>query len=255
MVENEHRFTKCLSSIFFGSLLMALFGSLFDGPAAQEIRDGTFEPPDRLNPFARDFLLELQEDRVPDLHKTSSSHISSKDNSVSWKKRQPGTSSEPSQLSFSHHIVAAFCFYLSEVDAALRSAPYEMGFAPIDWRFFTDFQILKMEGVYDVEKMRSILLMAALFNENNKKLAADTMWQAEQAGAIPPEHFGGRKGFSANLLLLEKVLCFDIIRQQRMAAIHDCLDAAQCYDRMAHPPTGLAMEKLSAPPRGNPEHV
>ena len=59
---------------------------------------------------------------------------------------------------------------MAEVDASLRSAAYELGFVPTAYSEMTDFQILKAEGVYMVEKIRTIKLMAAQFNENNKKL-------------------------------------------------------------------------------------
>ena len=83
--------------------------------------------------------------------------------------------------------MAAFSPELSETDAAIRSAPYELGFSPKDWQIFTDFQLLKKPGVYFVELMRTITLFPALFNENNKKLSRDSMYQAERAGILPPE--------------------------------------------------------------------
>ena len=247
MAENETRFTRCIDSVFFDSILFPLFGMLCQTPAAQQVRTQSFLPPQRLDPFATEFLTELQVDWLPVSARSCATHISAQENSNSWKHRQPGTSSEPSQLSFAHHIVAAHSDQLSEVDAALRSAPYELGFSAIDWQHITDFQILKKPDVYDVEKMRTIALMPALFNENNKKLARDSMRCAEAAGAIPPEQFGGRKGMRAAVLALEKVLSFDIIRQQVLAAIHAGIDAKECYDRMAHQATALSMEKMGSP--------
>ena len=97
--------------------------------------------------------------------------------------------------------------------------------------------------MFEVEKMRSIALMVAAFNENNKKLARDGMRHAESVGAMPREQYGGRKWMCAALLAMEKVISFDIIRQQNLAAAHKGLDATQCYDRLAHPPSGLAMDK------------
>ena len=89
----------------------------------------------------------------------------------------------------------------------------------------TDFQILKAEGVYSVEKMRTIKLMAAQFNENNKKLGRDMMVHAEQANMIAPEQGGSRKNFSSNNLGAEVGVNFDILRQKRWAAVHVGLDA------------------------------
>ena len=79
---------------------------------------------------------------------------------------------------------------MAEVDASLRSAAYELGFVPTAYSEMTDFQILKAEGVYMVEKMRTIKLMVAQFNENNKKLGRDMMHHAEEANHIAPEQGG-----------------------------------------------------------------
>ena len=134
------------------------------------------------------------------------------------------------ELSFSHHIVAARSPELAEVDASLRSAAYELGFVPTAYSEMTDFQILKAEGVYMVEKMRTIKLMAAQFNENNKKLGRDMMHHAEQANHIAPEQGGSRKHHASNKLGSEVGLNFDILRQKRWTAAHVGLDASQCYD-------------------------
>ena len=247
MAENETRYTRCLASVFFGAILFALFGRLFDGPAMKEVAAGTFQPPARLDPFARDFLTEIQLDPVPEEFCTRPTKITAEENSWSWKKRKAGTASEPSRLGFAHHITAAFCMELSEVDAALRSAPYELGFSPEEWQRILDFMLTKSPGVYDLEQMRAISLFVALFNENNKKLGRDTMYHAEQAGALPPEQHGSRKFMCANILALEQVLGFDILRQKRLAAAHVSLDASQCFDRMAHTPTALSMIHHGAP--------
>ena len=71
----------------------------------------------------------------------------------------------------SHHMVAARSLGLAEVDASLQSAAYELEFVPTDYSEMTDFQILKAEGVYMVEKMRTIKLMVAQFNEITKNWA------------------------------------------------------------------------------------
>jgi hypothetical protein len=57
----------------------------------------------------------------------------------------------------------------------------------------TDVEILKKAGVYDVEKMRTILLMNAEFNMNNKKLGQDMMNHAEKHGALAREQYRSRQ--------------------------------------------------------------
>ena len=69
---------------------------------------------------------------------------------------------------------------LSQFDALLRSLPMQYGFTPQAWMYITDVAILKKAGLYDVEKMRTIQLMHAEFNANNKHLGRMVMRNAEE---------------------------------------------------------------------------
>ena len=84
----------------------------------------------------------------------------------------------------------------------MRSLPQQYGFSPILWQNITDVEILKKAGVYDIEKMRTIQLMHAEFNMNNKVLGKKSMDRAEKAGTIEREQFGGRHGQSSIIAAL-----------------------------------------------------
>jgi hypothetical protein len=92
-----------------------------------------------------------------------------------------------------------------------------MSWSPEDWEVITDFPLLKQLGVYEVERMRTIALMAALFNMNNKKLGRDTMQEAKKANVVVDEQGGGRKDRSSNTGILCKTVTMDISRQLRLA--------------------------------------
>ena len=249
MEENETRFTRCLSSAFFGTILLALFGVMFDGPGFWQVLQGTWQPPppqQDLDPYALELLQEATDNMIDPCYCTRPSHITQEEHSYYWQRRRAGTASESSELSFAHYIVGSYCKELAEVDASLRSAAYELGFVPDVFATFTDFQILKALGVYDVAKMRTIKLMVALFNENNKKLGRDMMAHAEQASMIAPEQGGSRKGRSSGLLGAEVGISFDISRQQRLPMAHVGLDASQCYDRIVHTPAAVCMVQHGA---------
>ena len=154
---------------------------------------------------------EVRDNRINASHCTRSSHITQEEHSYHWKKRQPGTASEPSELSFSHFIAAAYSPELAEIDAAARSAPYELGFAATAYLIMTDFQILKVLGLYLVSQMRTIKLFHAAFNENNKKLGRDTSHHAESARMLAPEQCGSRKHHSSSQLGAEVDLSFDTL--------------------------------------------
>jgi hypothetical protein len=154
------------------------------------------------------------------------------------------TASVRSALSFSDHKAAAQHPGLAKSDTLLRRSPYRNGFAPALYKFITDFQILNKSGIYDVELMRTIQLMIAAFNMNNKKSGRDTMRHTEHLTLIPKEQVGLRKYCRSLLSVLEKVLCNDIIRQRRLAAIILSNDAKSCYDRIVLWLAALALRRI-----------
>lgn len=82
--------------------------------------------------------------------------ITTEDHCQAWRKFKETTASEPSAPSFSHFKAAVSSPELAEFDAAMRSMPYTHGFSPLLWRIITDVSILKKEGLYNVNKMRTI---------------------------------------------------------------------------------------------------
>jgi hypothetical protein len=106
---------------------------------------------------------------------------------------------------------------LAEIDTYMRTLPYTKGFSPQSWQLITDVKILKKAGVYDVEKMRTIQLMHAVFNMNNKKMGRDMMRSAEECKILAREQFGSRKHHQSITTALNKQLTMDILRQRRQA--------------------------------------
>ena len=115
-------------------------------------------------------------------------------NRTAWKKQRESVSSEPSGLTFSHYKAGANDDDINIFDAMLRNLPYQHGFSPTHWHEITDVEILKKKaGVYDIEKMRTITLMDAAYNMNNKQLGRDLMKHAESQHNLAREQYGSRK--------------------------------------------------------------
>jgi len=96
--------------------------------------------------------------------------------------------------------------------------------------------------------MQCIQLMDALFNINNKKLGREAMAHAgEQLQLLPEEQSGSHHQRSAPSGLWKKVLLCDLSRIQRRDMAVPCLDARQCYDRMAHNMLSLSLQRLGVP--------
>ena len=89
--------------------------------------------------------------------------------------------------------------------------------------------------------------MASEFNANNKQLGRDMMNHGESCKIFPEEHGGSRKGRQAAEQVLNKRLSLDLTRQTRRTGALAGTDAKSCYDRMAHVPTSLSMQRLGVP--------
>ena len=72
--------------------------------------------------------------------------------------------------------------------------------------------LLKASGDTCSDKLRTILLMEADFNMNNKKLSCKGMRNAEHLGCIAPEQAGGRNRHTANESSLNS--CFFPVHRQ-----------------------------------------
>ena len=180
--------------------LLSDLGYLADTPEAEVILKGTYRAPVGTDPYARLLLDEL---KMPDNvinNPMPQTEITPNANRRSWAKQKEVVSSEPNGLTFSHYKAGAQNSVINEFDAMLRNLPYKYGFSPSHWQEITDIAILKKAGVYDVEKMRTITLMDATFNMNNKQLGRDLMAHAEFLKNLPREQYGSRKNHRSSTL-------------------------------------------------------
>jgi hypothetical protein len=107
----------------------------------------------------------------------------------------------------------------------------------------TDVKILKKSGVYDVEKMRTILLMNAEFNMNNKRLGRDMTCHAEKHGALAREQYGSCRNHQCILVALNKQLTMDLLRQTCRARALCANNTKSCYDHIVHNIGTLCMRR------------
>ena len=92
--------------------------------------------------------------------------------------------------------------------------------------------------------MRTIQLMPAAFNMNNKKTGKEVMANAEKFKLIPNEQAGSRKNHRSILTALNKVLCIDIARARRIPTIIVFNDAKSCYDRIVLWIAAISLRRL-----------
>ena len=100
---------------------------------------------------------------------------------------------------------------LATIDAILRNIAYSMGYVYNRWCSGIDVQILKRSKDYRIAKLRTILLLEADFNMNNKQLGRDIMWKAERDRTLARDNYGGRKYLRPVEMSLNNTLTYNNI--------------------------------------------
>ncbi|HSN22990.1 MAG TPA: hypothetical protein VLS45_02270, partial [Methylomicrobium sp.] len=110
--------------------------------------------------------------------------------------------------------------------------------------------IEKSPGCSLIEKLRAILLMEADFNANNKEVIGINIMDQIRKHNLMPEEIFSEVGKTAEDGGLAKVLFYDIVRQCRLAAAISSIDAANCYDSIAHAIASLIFQACGVPVEG-----
>ena len=98
-----------------------------------------------------------------------------------------------------------------------------------------------------VTKLRAILLMEGDFNCHNNSIFGSRMLNlARDYGLVPDEIFS-EKGRTAEDAALMQVLVYDYARQRQIPLVTSSVDAAQCYDRIAHAMLALTLRGSKVP--------
>ena len=82
-------------------------------------------------------------------------------------------------------------------------------------------------GDYHVQRLRTVLLLEADFNQGNKLPGRKLMFNAEHLGLLAPEQYGSWKFYTAINQGLNKRLSFDILRQRKQRA--HCAPQMPCH--------------------------
>ena len=89
--------------------------------------------------------------------------------------------------------------------------------------------------------MRTITLMDAAYNMNNKQLGKDLMQHAEKHGNLAREQYGSQKHHQSSTAAANKVLTMDLLRLRRQSGALCSNNAKSCYNRIAHNIGALSM--------------
>ena len=150
------------------------------------------------------------------------------------------------QLHFGHFKAATSNPLLLMVHYILAEIPFRTGYTLNRWKEATNLMILKQEGVYNIDKLRTIVLYEADFNQNNKHFGRELMKHTVPKNRIAKEQYSipGKKCIDH---ALNRRLIFDVNRYQKNSMAMTSCDLKSCYDRVVHTPAVLAMMGYGAP--------
>ena len=135
----------------------------------------------------------------------------------------------------------------------MTSLALRQGFAYKRWARGLSVMLEKELGNKLISKLRAILLMEADFNFGNKQTYGVHMLDNARKYRIMPEEIFNERNRMADEGTLARVFFFDLVRQTRLPAGMSSVDAANCYDRIAHAiaslvfqPFGVTMESAQS---------
>ena len=241
------RFSRASDAPICQGALFGLLGYGANTETAIEILEGRFTPPDGtdgptlllLDEIAR-IWSEMEEGNVNIV-------VTKDDFQHFWKRMNERTSSSYSKLHIGHYKSAAYSEELSKIHALKLSLISQTGSAPERWARGLSVMLEKIAGVALVTKLRAILLMEADFNYHNKLIFGKRMLDLARKHDLVPEEIYSEKGKTAEDAVLHQVLAYDIARQKRAPFIVASVDAAQCYDRIAHAMAALTLRASKVP--------
>ena len=107
--------------------------------------------------------------------------------------------------------------------------------------------VAKIAGVALVTKLRLILLFEEDYNYHSRLIFGKRMMDLAQECGVVPDEIYSQKGRTAEDAVLHQILTYDIARQTKAPMLVASVDAAQCYDRIAHSIAGLACQASGVP--------
>jgi len=167
-----------------------------------------------------------------------------------WRKAKEKTSSSHSGYHFSHYIAGATSLLISHHHSLKASICSKRGFSLERWKEGLTCIIEKIPGNCLVTKLRAILLMEADYNANNKIVFGERMMEVVRKYGLMADEVFSEQGRTAEDGALAKVLFYDIVRQFRLPAGISSVDAANCYDSIAHAIASLIFQSMGVPLEG-----
>ena len=215
--------------------------------SARQVLDGTYEFPADCDTSTVALLKECRKIRKVIPQDSVSTRFTREHWQQRWRKAKEKTSSSQSGLHFAHYIAGAESDVISHTHSLKTEIAVRWGFGLERWGKGLSCMLEKKPGCTLIEKLRAILLMEADFNFKNGTLYGNRMLDVARKYKLMPEEIFSKKGKTADDGSLGKQLVYDIIRQSRCAAAVSSIDAANCYDSVAHAIVSLCFQAFGVP--------
>jgi len=162
-------------------------------------------------------------------------------------KAKEATSSSLLGAHFGHYKAGATHKIINELHTLLMGIPLCMGFLYKWWKEGINVMLEKIARNCEVSKLCIILLFEADFNQLNKFIGKEMMYQSEENDLVAGEQYGSRHRKSTITQSLNRRLAFDLIRQFKRAAIVCSNNAKSCYNQIVHCLAINSMYRCGAP--------
>ncbi len=245
MKENETKYQQTKGTPCMIEPLRSLLNFDAETQTGKEILEGKFITPEDTPLYTQEFFDQMKKPEGNlDFKET---YILQDDFREGWKKMKEKTSAGISGMHFGHMKACATNELLTEFESSMSNIPFATGHIPPKWKVGVSVMIHKKAMVDLVTKLRTVTLLEADFNFNNKILGKRTMEHAERNNLIAKEQYGSRPGKNSIKHAIHKRMTYDILRQLRIPGALCSNDAKSCFDRMVHAIVSLAYQCLGVP--------
>ena len=183
--ENLAKYTQAEGTICTREPIKSLLGRYGDTDFCERVLNGDAPIPEGTPQYVEELFTQLRYDREA-IKDQVSLKITTKEFQNGWKKMIESTSAGQSGIHFGNFIACADDNNLSKFESSIVQIPFVTGYLPYPWKEGSIVMIKKRSGEVDVSALRSLVLLEADYNFNNKILGRRSMLQAESINAIAP---------------------------------------------------------------------
>jgi hypothetical protein len=241
------KFQLAYSSPFLQHPYKLLLGQTATTETAKRILNGTFRSPITTKSHKR-FLRCLQMPACIKKQGPNDTLCTTEEAALYWKRKREKTSSSMSNRHIGTYKALTNDIASLRIINGVTSMAYEMGVTLPRWENDLDVTLIKKPGKIRPSEFRTIGTLEADFNQGAALHFSKRMMSTAMSNSLIPSSQYATKGNRAIEAATVKVLYFDYLRINKRQGAFLAMDLMQCFDRMAHPVSSLATQRLGVHP-------